>query len=70
MQRGKRNYITKNCFLDRIIKLLDERKFADLIPVNDMAFETVSHKVLLMILIETVSERSAEFKISGCIGKK
>lgn len=39
-------------------------------PVNDVAFETVSHKVLLMILIDIVSERTAEFKIGGYIQKK
>lgn len=39
-------------------------------PVNDVAFETVSHKVLLMILIYIVSERTAELKIGRCIENK
>lgn len=39
-------------------------------PVNDVTFEIVSHKVLLMILIDIVSERTAEIKIGPCIEKK
>lgn len=39
-------------------------------PVNDVAFEIVSHKVLLMILIDIVSEGTAEIKIGGCIENK
>lgn len=33
--------------------------------VNDVAFETVPNKTLLMILIDIVSERTAEFTIGG-----
>lgn len=36
-------------------------------PANDVAFETVPHKTLLMILIDVVSESTAEFKMGGWI---
>jgi len=39
-------------------------------PVNDVAFETASHEVLLIILIDNVSESTAEFIICGCIENK
>lgn len=36
-------------------------------PVNDLTFETVARKAPLMILIDIVCERTAEFKIGGSI---
>lgn len=39
-------------------------------PVNDLTFETVSHKALLMILIDIVCESTAEFKIGGSTENK
>lgn len=64
--KGRKKLQHENCFLRQNYKIIGLKEICTFnTPANDVAFETVPHKTLLMILIDVVSEITAEFKIGG-----
>lgn len=66
--KGREKLHHESCFLRQNYKIIGLKEICTFnTPANDVAFEKVSHKTLFMILIDVVSESTAEFKIGGWI---